>query len=144
MADTNRRIADLRILLVEDSFEAMALTRNMLADMGITQVFTAKNGMEAMDVLSVFDDEDFLDVVLCDWNMPRLSGMELLRQIRTCDPDLPFLMITGLADIESVTEARSCGVTGYIKKPFSANELQKKLGLVMRLIGHRRKSQATA
>ncbi len=65
--------------------------------------------------------------------------MELLRQIRTCDADLLFLMITGLADYESVAEAHSCGVTGYIKKPFSADQLKKKLCLVARILAHRRR-----
>ena len=141
MRDAQQVIDNLRVLLVEDSFESMNLTRNMLKDFGITQVFTAKNGFEALELIGTFDGEDFVDVVLCDWNMPRLTGMELLRQIRTCDADLLFLMITGLADYDSVAEAHSCGVTGYIKKPFSADQLKKKLSLVARILAHRRQDE---
>ena len=68
----------------------------------------------------------------------------LLKQLRTCDPDLPFIMITGLANYEAVAEAKSYGVTGYIKKPFSVDQLKKKLGLVSRIILHRRNEQAIA
>ena len=51
---------------------------------------------------------------------------------------MPFLMITGLTDIGSVAEAKSCGVTGYIKKPFSSDQLRKNLVLVSRIVAHRR------
>ncbi len=143
MSQPDMSLHQLKILLVEDSFESMNLIRNMLKDLGITQVFTAKDGMEALDLLGIFTEEGEIDLVLCDWNMPRLTGVELLRQVRTCDPDMPFLMITGLADYDSVTEAKSLGVTGYIKKPFSLDELEKKLGLVNRILSHRRKQQFT-
>ena len=139
MRNTQTGIDDMKVLLVEDSFEALNLIRSMLQDFGITQVYTARDGKKALDLLGTFDGEDFVDVVLCDWNMPRMSGMEVLRQIRTCDPDMPFLMITGQVDIESVTEAKSCGVTGYLKKPFSSDQLRKKLDLVSRIVAHRNK-----
>ena len=137
MSVQKQDLTDLRILLVEDSFEAMNLARSMLKDLGITQVFTAKDGMEALDLLNACDGEDFVDAIICDWNMPRLTGLDLLKQIRTCDPDLPFLMMTGIADLASVTEAKALGVTGYIKKPFSSDELKKKLGIISRVIAHR-------
>ncbi len=139
MQQADQQLEDLRILLVEDSFESMNLTRDMLKDFGITQVFTAKNGFEALELLGTFDGEDFVDVVLCDWYMPRLTGMELLKQIRTCDPDLLFFMVTGLADYESVAEARSYGVSGYLEKPFSADQLRKKMHLASRILAHRRR-----
>lgn len=135
-------IDKLKILLVDDSFESLNLVRNMLKDIGLTQVFTAKDGVEALGFLDVFDDADSVDVILCDWNMPRMSGIEVLRQIRTCDADLPFLMMTGNADVDSVVEAKSYGVTGYIRKPFSSDELKKKLKLVSRIVDYRNKAQA--
>lgn len=128
----------LRILLVEDSFQSMNLTKGMLNDLGITQVFTAKNGAEGLDLLGTFDGEDFVDLVLCDWNMPVMSGVELLKQIRSCDPDMLFIMITGQADRSSISEAKTFGVNGYIKKPFSVDELRKKLDVAARIINHRK------
>ncbi len=138
MAATDTAIKDIKVLLVEDSLEAMNLIRQMLQDMGITQVYTARDGLEALNFLSAIDGDDLVDLILCDWNMPRMSGLDLLKQLRTADPDLPFMMITGAADMQSVTEAKSYGVTGYIKKPFSADELQKKLHVMARVIAHRR------
>ena len=142
MATTELKLDALRILLVEDSVDAMNLIRSMLADFGITQIFTARDGRAALDFLGAVDDDDLLDVVLCDWNMPRMSGIELLRQIRTVDPATPFLMITGAADGDSVAKAKSAGVTGYIRKPFSAEELQKKLRVIARIVAHRRSAAA--
>jgi two-component system chemotaxis response regulator CheY len=128
---------DFKVLLVDDSFESLNLIRNMLKDLGVTQVYTAKNGMEALDFMGVLDESDGVDVILCDWNMPRMPGIDVLKQIRSCDPDLPFLMVTGIADHDSVVEAKFYGVTGYIKKPFSAHELKKKLDLVSRILDFR-------
>ncbi len=141
MTPSQQSIEDLRVLLVDDSFEALTLIKNMLKDMGLTQVFTARDGTEALNFMGVYDDDDGVDVILCDWNMPRMSGLEVLKQIRTCDPDLPFIMVTGNAEQDAVVEARSLGVTGYIKKPFSADQLMKKLALVQRIVDHRAKSR---
>ena len=131
-------IEGLRILVVEDSFEAMNLIKGMLADLGIHEVYTAKDGVEALDFLGSCDD--LIDVVLCDWNMPRMTGVEVLRQVRTVDPDMPFVMVTGAADQRSVVEAKGSGVTAYLVKPYSANELAKKLGLVARMLRARMQS----
>lgn len=123
------KLEDLKILLVEDQLEARAMMRQMLIDRGITQVFEAPDGRAALDFLdSAFD---FVNFVICDWNMPKMSGVEFLRQIRTVDPDLPFLMVTGRTDIESVVEAKASGVTGYIRKPFSPVQLEEKLRVIM-------------
>ncbi len=125
-------IEGLRILVVEDSFEAMNLVKGMLTDLGIHEVYTAKNGMEALEFLGSCDD--LIDAVLCDWNMPRMTGVEVLRQVRTVDADMPFVMVTGAADQRSVIEAKSSGVTAYLVKPYSANQLSKKLSLIARML----------
>ena len=124
-------ISELRILLVDDNQQAVSLIRSMLMDLNINQVFTAKDGRQALDFLG--DCDDMIDVILCDWQMPRMSGLEVLRQLRTVDPDCPFIMITGSADMDSVARARESGVTAYISKPFSAIQLEKKLRVIARL-----------
>ena len=124
-----KNIDDLKVLIVEDQNEARAMLRNMLMEMGITQIFDAPDGREALTFLdSAFD---FVDLVICDWNMPNMSGAELLRQLRTVDPDMPFLMVTGRADMDSVMEAKSSGVTGYISKPFSSANLEAKMRIIL-------------
>ena len=72
-----------------------------------------------------------MNLIICDWNMPNMNGVELLRQLRTVDPDMPFLMVTGRTDIESVVEAKSSGVTAYISKPFSSQQLEAKLRIIL-------------
>ncbi len=123
------QFADLKILIVEDQGEARAMMRNMLTELGVTQVFEAPDGREAMNFIdSAFD---FINLIICDWNMPGMSGVELLRQLRTVDPSLPFLMVTGRSDMESVVEAKSSGVTAYIRKPFSPKQLEAKLRIIL-------------
>lgn len=121
-------IEKLKILVVDDQSDMRAMVRGMLSDMGITQIFEASDGREAL----TFADAaiDMIDVVICDWNMPKLTGIDLLRQMRSVMPDLPFLMLTGRGDLDSVAEAKSCGVTAYIRKPFSPANLEIKLRVI--------------
>ena len=120
-------LSDLTILVVDDEVALTRLVRMMLKDFHITQVFTAKDGKVALELLGEMQDN--IDIVICDWNMPNVNGLDLLKQIRTVDPDLPFLMLTARADMTSVKEARDNGVTDYLRKPFSADTLKKKLTL---------------
>jgi len=121
-------LAELKILIVEDQQDARAMLRNMLSELGITQIFESSDGREALRFMdSAFD---FVNLVICDWNMPGLTGVEFLRQLRTVDADVPFLMVTGRSDMNSVVEAKAAGVTGYIRKPFSLRELEAKLRII--------------
>ena len=125
----SKEFKQLKILIVEDQVEARAMVRNVLSELGITQVFESTNGREALSFID--SGFDFVDLIICDWNMPKMNGVELLRQLRTVDPDVPFLMVTGRSDMESVVEAKSSGVTGYIRKPFSPAELEAKLRILL-------------
>ena len=120
---------DLKILLVEDQTEARALLRNMLLELGITQIFEASNGEEALNFLD--SAYDFIDMVMCDWNMPSVSGLDVLRDVRKVNESLPFLMVTGRSDVESVKEAKEAGVTAYIRKPFTPKQLEAKLRIML-------------
>ncbi len=142
MPGKSEKLEDLKVLIVEDQPEARAMLRNMLAELAITQIFEAKDGREALNFVdSAFD---FINIVICDWNMPQMTGVEFLRQLRTVDPDMPFLMITGRSDIESVVEAKSSGVTGYIRKPFSSQQLEAKLRIIMQRMVARAAASAKA
>lgn len=132
MIDEGLDLAHLGVLVVEDSREMRKIMQGMLTDLGINQVFMAKDGMEALHFMG--DCYDMIDVVVADWNMPNMDGNELLRQIRSADPDVPFIMITGRGDKESVIEAKISGVSSYIVKPFSIEQLQGKLSVMARMI----------
>lgn len=122
-------ISDLKVLIVEDQADARAMIRNMLMELNINQIFESPDGREALKFVdSAFD---FIDLIVCDWNMPEMSGVELLRQIRTVDGEVPFLMVTGRSDLGSVVEAKTSGVTGYIAKPFSSQQLEAKLRIIL-------------
>ena len=138
------RFTDFRVLLVEDDPQSMNLIRSMLNDLGIYQVDTASNGLKAKNFLEDEETKDVVNVMICDWNMPLISGIDLLRLVRESRPDMPFLMITGQADEESVKEARTAGVTGYIRKPFTVDDLRKKLGIVQSVLSLRSPAEPRA
>ena len=120
----------LRVLVVDDERSVVKLLQMMLRDIGVTQVFTAKDGMEALKFLG--DCENLVNLIICDWNMPRMSGFELLQQIRTADPGMAFMMVTGRATVDAVRDARSLAVNAYVAKPFSQEQIRKKLELLAR------------
>lgn len=132
----NVDLSDLTVLVVDDEIAVSRLVKMMLRDLDVTQVFTAKDGKEALELLG--EMQESVNIVICDWNMPHVNGLEVLKQIRTVDPDLPFLMLTARADISSVKEARDHGVSDYLRKPFSAEQLKKKLTMHGRRLAAKR------
>ncbi|MFH1159149.1 MAG: response regulator [Pseudomonadota bacterium] len=126
--ESSKGLGGLKILIVDDTHEARIMLKNMLTEIGITQVFEASDGNEGLRFVDTAFD--FVDVILCDWNMPKMSGLALLRQIRSVDAKFPFVMITGRGDVSSVEEAKGAGVSGYILKPYSLIQLEAKLRIV--------------
>ena len=119
---------DLRkthILVVEDNIRTMRLIMAVLKDMGVGQIFSASDGHEAQSFLD--GAKDLINLIICDWNMPRMSGLELLKQVRMSDPEMPFLMVTARGNVDSVVAAKKSGVSAYIVKPFSPAELEQKV-----------------
>ena len=125
MSKKDKKFSDMKVLIVDDQSEARALVRNMLVGFGINQIYESDDGRQALSFIDTAFD--FVDLIICDWNMPNMTGVELLRQLRTVDPEVPFLMVTGRGDMDSVVEAKSSGVTGYIIKPFSPAEFEAKM-----------------
>jgi two-component system chemotaxis response regulator CheY len=98
----------------------------MLSQIGVRQASAAKNGKEAVVLLGDAIKDPPFDFILCDWNMPTMTGVELLRHIRGANSTIPFLMITVRGDAASIQEAKELSVSGYIIKPFSLQQLEKK------------------
>jgi CheY-like chemotaxis protein len=122
-------LSNLRILIVEDQQESRNLLKQMLSELGITQIYEAQDGRTGLQFIdSAFD---FVDLILCDWNMPAMTGIEFLRQVRSTGSGIPFLMITGRSDQGSVIEAKNYGVDGYIRKPYSSIQIEAKLRVMM-------------
>ena len=128
MGSSYNDMSGLKVLIIDDTHEARVMLKNMLSEISITQVFEASGGRDGMRFIDTAFD--FIDIVLCDWNMPEMNGLALLRQLRSVDADFPFLMITGRGDYTSVTEAKGAGVSGYILKPYSMAQLEAKLRIM--------------
>lgn len=114
-----------RILSVDDFSTMRRIVKNILRQLGYTNVDEAQNGADALEKLKARK----YDLVISDWNMPVKTGIQLLKDVRA-DPELkatPFLMVTAEAEKEQVVEAVKSGVNSYVLKPFTANILEQKL-----------------
>jgi two-component system chemotaxis response regulator CheY len=129
MADKN-----LKFLVVDDFSTMRRIVRNLLKELGFTNVDEAEDGVVALQKLRSGGNFQF---VVSDWNMPNMTGIELLKQIRS-DPalqHLPLLMITAEAKKENIIEAAQAGASGYIVKPFTAGTLEEKLNKIFEKFG---------
>jgi two-component system chemotaxis response regulator CheY len=123
----------MRILIVDDFSTMRRIIKNLLNDLGYTNTAEAEDGNSALTVLA----QAPFDFVVTDWNMPGMTGIELLRAIRADDrfKALPVLMVTAEAKREQIIEAAQAGVNGYIIKPFTAQTLEEKLGKIFERLG---------
>ena len=119
------QLHDLKVLIVEDNPQAANLLKKVLGALGVHQVFRSADGREAQQFLDAADD--MVDFIICDWEMPNMTGIELLQQVRMVYPNMPFIMVTGNADPDSVEVATRYQVSGYIKKPFSPQQIADSL-----------------
>ena len=117
--------SNMKILVVDDFSTMRRIVKNLLADLGYTNTTEADDGKTAWPMLQAGDFE----FVVTDWNMPGMTGIDLLRQIRADArlASLPVLMVTAEAQREQIIEAAKAGVSGYIIKPFTAATLKEKL-----------------
>jgi two-component system chemotaxis response regulator CheY len=117
--------ANMKFLVVDDFSTMRRIVRNLLKELGFINVQEAEDGVDALTKLR---SESF-DFVVSDWNMPNMTGIDLLREIRK-DPTLkhlPVLMVTAEAKRENIIEAAQAGASGYVVKPFTAATLDEKL-----------------
>jgi two-component system chemotaxis response regulator CheY len=128
MADKN-----LKILVVDDFSTMRRIVRNLLKELGYTNVDEAEDGVAALQKLNGSN----FQFVVTDWNMPNMTGIELLRAIRAdaALKNLPVLMITAEAKKENIIEAAQSGASGYIVKPFTAGTLEEKLNKIFEKFG---------
>ncbi|MCL5954311.1 MAG: chemotaxis response regulator CheY [Nitrospirae bacterium] len=115
----------MRVLVVDDFSTMRRIVKNTLRQIGFTNIEEAEDGQKAYDRLS---SEKF-DFVVSDWNMPNMTGIDLLRKVRATPQikDIPFLMVTAEAKQENIVEAIKAGVSNYIVKPFTVATLDEKI-----------------
>jgi len=116
---------NMRVLVVDDFSTMRRIIKNILRQLGFNNIVEADDGTTAWDVLN----KDKIDFIVSDWNMPQMTGIDLLRKVRASDEfgDLPFLMVTAEAQQENIIEAAQAKVSNYIVKPFTAETLKQKI-----------------
>jgi two-component system chemotaxis response regulator CheY len=131
------------VLVVEDHMAMRKIVKTVLQAIDIKTVFEAGNGKEALTVLESETGPELpnepgtagrgVDMIICDWSMPEMSGIELLRRVRADRrfQHLPFLMLTAESEKENILKAVELGVSDYIVKPFSAAVLEGKIRSVL-------------
>ncbi|HOG16728.1 MAG TPA: response regulator [Syntrophales bacterium] len=119
----------MKILIVDDFATMRKVIRNLLKQVGYENILEAEDGVSALRVLKA----QKVDLIISDWNMPNMTGFELLKAVRA-DADLgktPFLMVTAEALQDNVVAAVKAGVSNYIVKPFTAEVLNEKISKIM-------------
>jgi two-component system chemotaxis response regulator CheY len=120
----------LKLLVVDDSSTMRRIIKNTLARLGYKDVLEGADGVEGWNVL---DSNPEIDMLITDWNMPEMNGLELVKKVRADSrfTDLPIIMVTTEGGKAEVITALKAGVNNYIVKPFTPQVLKEKLGAVM-------------
>ncbi len=120
---------DIKVLLVDDTKLILAVHQALLRQLNFKKIKTANNGEDAYKLIQFGS----FDLVLCDWNMPGMSGLDLLKEIRShhATQDLPFIMISGESEQVAVEQAKQAGASGFIPKPFQPEELLDEISQVL-------------
>ncbi len=122
--------ADIKILVVDDMSTMRKIIKNMLSQIGFTNITEADDGATAWPLIESAAKEGHpYEFIISDWNMPQMSGLDLLKNVRTTQgmEKLPFLMITAEAEQGNVVVAVKAGVSNFIVKPFSPQTLKEKI-----------------
>ena len=123
---------NIKILVVDDFATMRRIIKNLLRDLGFTNIVEADDGKTALPILK----KGGIDFLVTDWNMPGMTGIDLLKAVRS-NPDLadlPVLMVTAEAKREQIILAAQAGVNGYVIKPFTARTLKEKIEKVFERI----------
>jgi two-component system chemotaxis response regulator CheY len=128
MTTSDMTLLNTKFLVVDDFSTMRRIIRNLLKELGYSNVDEAEDGLIALNKLKQLP----YDFVVCDWNMPNMDGLTLLQSIRA-DPHLshlPVLMVTAEAQKENIIAAAQAGANGYVVKPFTGITLEEKLAKI--------------
>ncbi len=120
----------MNILVVDDYATMRRIIKNLLKQLGFSNIEEAENGQHALEVIK--GGQKF-GLIISDWNMEPMTGIELLKNVRANDntKGIPFIMVTAESKTENVIEAKKAGVNNYIVKPFNAETLKQKMTSVI-------------
>jgi len=121
----------MKIMLVDDSRTIRNIEKNVLSQLGHTDILEAGDGVEALSLTAT----QMPDLFLVDWNMPNMDGLTLVKNIRTKNTTVPIIMVTTEAEKSRVIEAIKAGVNNYVVKPFTAETLGEKIQQTLSKLG---------
>lgn len=122
--------AGMKILVIDDMSTMRKILKNMLSQMGFKNIEEADDGATALPkIKEAHANGDPFEFIVSDWNMPQMSGLDLLKELRASEEfkKLPFLMVTAEAEQGNVVIAVKAGVSNFVVKPFSAQVLKEKI-----------------
>ncbi len=116
---------DMNVLIVDDFATMRKIVKNVLKQIGFRNIFEAEDGKNALEILK----REKIQFIVSDWNMPQMTGLELLKTVRSTEAykDIPFLMVTAEGQKEQVLEAIKQKVNNYIVKPFTPETFKEKV-----------------
>jgi two-component system chemotaxis response regulator CheY len=122
---------NMKIMIVDDYQTMLRILRNLLKQLGFNNVFDATDGQDALNKLN--GEVGPVGLIISDWNMEPMTGLELLKEVRKSDKlrAIPFIMVTAESKSENVIAAKQAGVSNYIVKPFNAATLKGKIESVI-------------
>ncbi len=121
---------EIKILVADDMPTIRDLVKTQLRALGFKKILEAENGEQALNLLIQHEDgPDKVKMIISDWNMPKMSGLEFLKQVRATEhwANLPFVLLTSESERDQVTEAILAGVSQYVVKPFAGKAFEEKM-----------------
>jgi two-component system chemotaxis response regulator CheY len=122
---TEENIDALLVMAVDDEDLMLKMIDFSLKAIGIHKIVTASDGVEALSIMSSLPKK--VDLIICDWDMPKMNGLDFLKKIRAQNDDTSFIMLTGNVTRESVSAAVQAGANSYVAKPFTVDQLKAKI-----------------
>ncbi len=120
----------IKVLVVDDFATMRRILKNILKQLGFKNIVEADDGTTAWELL----ETQSVDLIISDWNMPKMTGLDLLKKVRASSDyaKMPFLMVTAEAQKENVIQAVQAGVSNYVVKPFTAEGIYDKLSKILK------------
>lgn len=120
-------LRQLSVLVIDNDEKLVSIVKGILHSFGFSEVYTCYDGKEAVELLYNYH----IDIVICDWEMQPMKGIDFVHYIRndlhSPDPFVPIIMLTGRSEMHDVVQARDEGVTEFIAKPFTVEDLRKRI-----------------
>lgn len=119
---------NIKILLVDDALAIRMVAQKILQKLGYKNITLAENGVKALEKLKA----EAFNLVIADWQMPEMSGIDLIVEMRKDDKlkDIPFILVTADDDLDNMVLAIKAGISNMMKKPYQANVLEAKINRV--------------